>query len=384
MITIDVGTEHAKYSVYAELIAYYSGYFKGTLNGKWKEAEDRVIELPDIEPRVFDIFIDWLYSQKLPKKTRDWLTPTPELEAGSHGHGQLAERLMMKSYVFADRFLVPQFRVALYRYYANFCNSGGNPPYYDAIIYAFDNLPPTSAMLTLLVRTHCAYWNEGSDTADNGELELRQDLPQDFFFRIMDVASKMRDKEKAKGIACCDCHNETVTTEREGCDTCMPLPEVKEESNAADGDAEADATPADGNDQANTITANNNDQTDEDVAQANRNDGDHQADPNPDPANQINGDDQTDQNAEQTNQTDGGDQTAGEGNQGGGNIPGDGQLNANSVEAVQDQAETANAPAGGSIREEGASSSSNINSITAHTVSTASSGVDTASDTETR
>jgi hypothetical protein len=369
MITIDVGTEHEKYSVYAELIAYYSEYFKGTLNGPWKEAEDRVIELPDIDPRVFDIFIDWLYTQKLPKKTRDWIAPTPGLEAGSHGQGRLAERLMMKSYVFADRFLVPQFRVAIYKYYANFCNSGGNPPYYDAIIYAFDNLPPTSAILTLLVRTHCAYWNENSDTTDNGELEARQDLPQEFFFRVMAVASKMRDRSKAKGIACCDCHNETATTEREGCDECMPLPEVKEESNTVEGEAQADSTQADANDQANTAaTANNNDQTDQDAVQADQPGGNHQADLDDGQANQTDGNHEANQLADQASQ----------GVQGEPNVSGGEQLN------IGSQAEAANNSGEMSVPEEGATPSSNRDVVPAYTEGNLFSGVDAVMNAEAR
>jgi hypothetical protein len=272
MITIDVGAEHAKYSVYAELISYYSGYFKGTLNGPWKEAEDRVIELPDIEPRVFDIFIDWLYTQKLPKRSREWVTPTAEIEAGSHNHSRVVERLMMEVYVFADRFLVPQLKVALFRFFANFCNNDAIPPYYEAIIYAFDNLPSTSPMLTLLVKLHCAYWTDSSDTTDNGELELRHELPQDFFLRGMAQFAKGRDKEKAKGVACCDCHKETTVTEREGCDTCNPLPEVVEEI-PADNSAPADAAATNESDQTNqtntTPTDNdqaNNDQTNQDNA----------------------------------------------------------------------------------------------------------------------
>jgi hypothetical protein len=78
------------------------------------------IKLPDIEPQVFDVLIDWLYTRKLLKKTRDWIAPTPGLEAGSHGHGQLTELLMVESYVFADRFLALQFRVVIYKYYAIF------------------------------------------------------------------------------------------------------------------------------------------------------------------------------------------------------------------------------------------------------------------------
>ncbi|KAL5388999.1 hypothetical protein DPSP01_002702 [Paraphaeosphaeria sporulosa] len=386
MITIDVGMEHAKYNVYAELITYYSGYFKGTLNGQWKEAEDRAIELPDIEPRVFDIFIDWLYTQNLPRKSEDWITPTPENKVGSHGHGQLAERLMMKSYVFADRFLVPQYRVALYKYYANFCNVGGNPPYYDAIIYAFDNLPANSAILTLLVRTHCAYWNEGSDTADNGELELRQDLPQDFFFRVMAVAAKMRDKEKAKGIACCDCHNETTTTTREGCDTCMPVPEVKEEANAAEGDNQANVAQNNGNDQANAATTNDNNQDHQTTAQADQDGGNNEPGASIDPSSLTGGNDPIDQNSDTGDQNVDSDQTNEMDNQvvqdypGDGNIAGGGQAQIVPVETVQDHAEITNGSGDVPVHEERAGSSDNSNNVT---VETSSYSVDTGSNVET-
>ena len=157
---------------------------------------------------------------------------------------------MMKLYVFADRCLVPQLRVYLYRYFSNFCTDHGTPPYYNAIIYAFDNLPTTSHMLTLLVKLHCAYYTEDSDTKENGELELRQDLPQEFFVRAMIQFSRFRDKAKAEELIQCACHRNFEPMDREGCDTCNPLPEVKEKVSEEDS-PEPDAAVTDGHDQAN-------------------------------------------------------------------------------------------------------------------------------------
>jgi len=63
MITIDVGPDHQKYRIYKELISYYSEYFRNALKKPWKEADDRIVELPDIEPQVFDVFVDWYECQ---------------------------------------------------------------------------------------------------------------------------------------------------------------------------------------------------------------------------------------------------------------------------------------------------------------------------------
>jgi hypothetical protein len=261
MIVVEVGHEHQKYRIYKDLISYYSEYFRNALKEPWREAEDRVVELPDIEPQVFDIFVDWLYSQKVPEKNTHWVAPTENMKDNSTEHVQMAEILVIKTYVFADRFLVPTFRCAIYNHFAASLIKDCIPPYYEVIIFAFENLTEKSAMLDLLVGIHCAFWDESCDTESNGELELRKDLPTDFLLRVMIRSSKMKDKDKAKSLVECGCHNERPKA-REGCESCRPeekVEESKEEEAQADGQNQDDTTQANNGAAANASQVVNGD-----------------------------------------------------------------------------------------------------------------------------
>lgn len=46
-------------------MTHYSEYFSKALNGAWKEAKDKIIRLTDIEPAIFGLLIEWLYTQNL-------------------------------------------------------------------------------------------------------------------------------------------------------------------------------------------------------------------------------------------------------------------------------------------------------------------------------
>jgi hypothetical protein len=262
MIVVSVSQTHQKYRIYKDLIAYYSEYFCNALKKPWKEAEDRLIELPDIDPQVFDIFVDWLYTQKVPEKNRHWIKPTDDMKSNSTRHVQLVENLIVRTYVFADRFLAPKFRCAIYNHFAASLVKDAIPPYYEVIIFAFENLSEKSAMLDLLVRVHCAFWDESCDTETNGELELRKELPVDFFLRAMVVSSRMKDKEKARSLVECGCHREKAT-DREGCASCRPeeekIEEEEEEGNTEGVDqAGADATAGADEDGAEADEADEN------------------------------------------------------------------------------------------------------------------------------
>ena len=46
-----------------ELICSVSPYFRSAFKGKFKEATDRVISLPDVSEQTFRIFLQWANSQ---------------------------------------------------------------------------------------------------------------------------------------------------------------------------------------------------------------------------------------------------------------------------------------------------------------------------------
>lgn len=66
-VTLVVGTFEILYTLHKGLLCFYSDFFRAALNGSFKEAKDRRIELPEVDIDVFEAFQVWLYTQNLPK-----------------------------------------------------------------------------------------------------------------------------------------------------------------------------------------------------------------------------------------------------------------------------------------------------------------------------
>ena len=49
VIKVEIGPNHTEYYVHPGLLSHHSEYFKRALNGSWKEAEDWMIMLEDVE-----------------------------------------------------------------------------------------------------------------------------------------------------------------------------------------------------------------------------------------------------------------------------------------------------------------------------------------------
>lgn len=57
------GATERTFEVFKGVLCFYSGYFATCLNGRWKEAEDQVGPLPDEEPLIFDLFVNWIHTR---------------------------------------------------------------------------------------------------------------------------------------------------------------------------------------------------------------------------------------------------------------------------------------------------------------------------------
>src|ERR1700743_293994 len=69
VVTIKVGPEEKLFVVHQDLICHFSKYFNAAFNGSFAEATSKEINLPDVEVQIFEIFVGWLYMQKLDVKT---------------------------------------------------------------------------------------------------------------------------------------------------------------------------------------------------------------------------------------------------------------------------------------------------------------------------
>lgn len=49
-VFLEAGPDRRRYDVHKALLVHHSGYFRNALKGPWKEAEEGVLTLEDVEP----------------------------------------------------------------------------------------------------------------------------------------------------------------------------------------------------------------------------------------------------------------------------------------------------------------------------------------------
>ena len=101
-ISIVVGSveSEATFIVHERLICETSEFVKRAMGGEWKESRQRLIRLPDQSPRVFHIYVQWLYLHVLP--TRD---------DSEHSYGEYDQ--LARAYILGDILLDTSFRDAV-------------------------------------------------------------------------------------------------------------------------------------------------------------------------------------------------------------------------------------------------------------------------------
>lgn len=211
VVKISIGPEKKLYTIHKDLICHHSEYFRAAYNGRWKESEDGV-ELEDVEPEVFGIFVHWLYLQRMPKNDRSFFHLT-----GSDipKHNRL---LLLKACVFGDRFMAFSFKKAAHNQYID---SSNFVLWYEHVIYAFGNLAGDDLLLKAMVGLHCYQWSPDQDEED--ELALRAELPHSFLVSVM-----IRQQELLTALwdtysfDVCQYHLHDSNEERQACAQCTP------------------------------------------------------------------------------------------------------------------------------------------------------------------
>ncbi|KAI4629163.1 uncharacterized protein J4E87_003424 [Alternaria ethzedia] len=166
---IEVGPDRMKYHVQKAFLVHHSDYFHKALSGTWKEAEDGVVTLVDVEPAIFNLFVEWLYTQQLPSSRSDY-----RRVADANFSEDVCK---IRLYVFADRFAVPALRTAMNRQIVGERDvTSGLCWGVTQIAYAFDNLPTSDPVLDFLVDQYYTEWGGHSTFAEG--------LPQEFLLRF--------------------------------------------------------------------------------------------------------------------------------------------------------------------------------------------------------
>ncbi|KAJ9610288.1 hypothetical protein H2200_005065 [Cladophialophora chaetospira] len=98
-VIVLVGTEPQRFCVHKDLICACSNYFNSAYNGSFAETQSGVIKLPDLEPKLFNLFYQWLYSP-----ARKVSEPLYQRPSDNELH---PDELLLHLYRLADYLLVP-------------------------------------------------------------------------------------------------------------------------------------------------------------------------------------------------------------------------------------------------------------------------------------
>ena len=88
IVTVIVGEKKRVFKIHKNLLCSSSEFFKATLDGKFKEAEEREINLEEEDPQTFERVVLWIYSGSLLEKNETSTT--------------LGYADLLKIYVFAE------------------------------------------------------------------------------------------------------------------------------------------------------------------------------------------------------------------------------------------------------------------------------------------
>ena len=187
-VVLEIGPQKQRYHLHKALLTHHSEYFNNALNGPWKEAEDKIVTLEDVDTIAVDIFVHWLYTQQIPDNDATLSMSVSFRDPKDDDHPISG---YTKALVFGDRFLVPVFRQAVHNcivdtllYDEDGCPR--DPTCFAATKYAYENLPSDHSILKLFLDYHCRHWDVTVDDEENGIAALiRTDLPPTLLIRMV-------------------------------------------------------------------------------------------------------------------------------------------------------------------------------------------------------
>ncbi|OCL08415.1 hypothetical protein AOQ84DRAFT_40631 [Glonium stellatum] len=65
-LKVHVGKTPDIFYVHEDLICSSSEFFRNAINGGWRKSDDRVIQLANDPPDAFGLYIQWLYTKRIP------------------------------------------------------------------------------------------------------------------------------------------------------------------------------------------------------------------------------------------------------------------------------------------------------------------------------
>lgn len=158
------------------------------------------------------IFVSWLYTQRFPKHEPD--LSSLETDSDLHKWRANLQISLIRAYIFGDRFLAPRFTQGAQQNLV-FWLFKRHWVYYSTVIFAYASLEKYHVILKALVAAHCSDYRQKEDDEDNGQLQLRSQLPVQFLFDVQDRFSELSvDQEPLNR---CDYHEHGSKKDKDAC-----------------------------------------------------------------------------------------------------------------------------------------------------------------------
>jgi hypothetical protein len=202
IVTIKVGSDSIEFQVHKALLTHHSGYFRKALSGPWREAQESLVALDDVESStckamlffspaeectdlLVTLFVHWLYTQQVPQHNEEWIRMEIVQGVDDFQEDELIHACI-KAYAFADRFDISGFSRAINNCFAKtmedvFCYSArasGRP----LTKWAFENIPSDRVILQRLVEDYSQHYNSANVGYEAGAME---ELPMTFLRRTI-------------------------------------------------------------------------------------------------------------------------------------------------------------------------------------------------------
>ncbi|KAK3710224.1 hypothetical protein LTR37_010445 [Vermiconidia calcicola] len=64
-MVVMVGLEAKSFTVHTTIICRDSLFFQAACGREWKEGQEKVVHLPEVEAQLFDVYVHWAYTREL-------------------------------------------------------------------------------------------------------------------------------------------------------------------------------------------------------------------------------------------------------------------------------------------------------------------------------
>jgi hypothetical protein len=212
-----VGPEKKRFIVHQDLLTYHSEFFRAALTGKFKEAEEKTVPLPEDSEVIFEFFVHWLYHKEFPttdNASTELLEQWRNDYENAEGYkGALESKNLIKLHVFADKYGEERLKTATLNGLFIHFTTCISVPSQASVRYAYDNLPEESALLSLLVAIQCCM--DGRSWAKLGI----DGYPSPFIVSVLERLAKsaQRDLRTLSSVKLCDFHEHKNEEERKVC-----------------------------------------------------------------------------------------------------------------------------------------------------------------------